>query len=359
VAVRIEGERLARVDAVVRTGLEARLYTAAAYALVRAAEGAAVSAFGSLLEPAGRPVTPETLFDLASLTKPIATASSVLALAEDGEFHLGEEVGRFLPLPGADPLEGVTLRHLLTHTSGLPAWCRYHSQELGREEILRRTRATERERPIGARFVYSDLGYILLGAVVEAVTGKSLADFARARLFEPLGMVDTTFCPAETLRDRIADTRCPDRGRVLVGEVHDGNANAMGGIAGHAGLFSTVLDVARFARMLLRGGRGEGCRVLGPLTVGAMSRNALGPQVGGCSFGWFTPPNGMLPAGDFLPGDAFGHTGFTGTSIVVVPSLDLAAIWLTNRVTSESDGGDFLRLRRRFHNAVAGALSAD
>jgi CubicO group peptidase (beta-lactamase class C family) len=340
----------------VREGLEKRLYSAAVYALARADEVTTVRAFGWLDEPGSRPATPESIFDLASLTKPMATASSLLSLAEEGALHLQEETGRFLPVDGRDPLAGVTLRHLLTHSSGLPAWRRYHSQGLEREEILRRVRHTERERPISARFVYSDLGYMLLGAVVEAVAAESLAEFSRRRLYAPLGMEDTTFQPPECQWPRIAATRCPDRARVLVGEVHDGNAASMGGVAGHAGLFATAPDIARFARMLLRRGRGEGCRVLAPLTVEAMSRNAIAPGAGGCSFGWFTPPNGMLPAGDFLPSDAFGHTGFTGTSLLVVPSLNLAAILLTNRVYSENGSGDFLRLRRRFHNAVAGSL---
>jgi CubicO group peptidase (beta-lactamase class C family) len=358
--MRIDPARLEQVDAVVRRGLEQRLYSATVYALVRSEEVTAVRAFGWLGEArdsaAPGAAALDSLFDLASLTKPVATAASMLALAEDGALHLEEPVGRFLPVEGEDPLESVTLRHLLTHSSGLPAWRRYHSQDLPREEIVRRVRRTERERPIGARFVYSDLGYILLGEVVEAVAGQGLAEFARRRLFEPLGMQDTGFLPGEPQRDRIAATRCPDRERVLVGEVHDGNAAAMGGVAGHAGLFGTAPDLARFARMLLRGGQGEGRRVLGPLTVAAMGRNALPAELGGCGLGWFTRPNGMLPVGDFLPGDAFGHTGFTGTSMVVVPSLDLAAVWLTNRVYSESDGGAFLPLRRRFHNAVAGAL---
>jgi CubicO group peptidase (beta-lactamase class C family) len=352
----IDPARLEKVDAVVRGGLEQRLYSATVYALVRAAEVTAVRAFGWLGEPGGRPVSLDSLFDLASLTKPVATAASMLALAEEGALHLGEEVGRFLPIEGEDPLAGVSLRHLLTHSSGLPAWRRFHSQGLEREEIMRQVRRAERSAPIGARFVYSDLGYILLGMVVEAVTGQGLAEYARRRLFDPLGMQDTGFLPAEAHQPRIAPTRCPDRERVLVGEVHDGNAAAMSGVAGHAGLFGTAPDLARFARMLLREGQGEGCRVLAPLTVAAMTRNALSSEVGGCSLGWFTQPNGMLPAGDFLPDDAFGHTGFTGTSMVVVPSLDLAAIWLTNRVYSENDSGEFLRLRRRFHNAVAGAL---
>lgn len=353
----IDPAGLERIDALIREGLEKRLYSAAVYALARADEVATLCAFGWLDEPGGRPAAPDSIFDLASLTKPLATAASLLSLAEEGALHLQEEIGRFLPVDGRDALAGVTLRHLLTHSSGLPAWRRYHSQGLEREEILRRVRQQERERSIGARFVYSDLGYMLLGAVIEAVAGLGLAEFAGRRLFAPLGMDDTTFQPPEDLWPRVAATRCPDRARVLVGEVHDGNAASMGGVAGHAGLFGSAPDVARFARMLLRGGRGEGWRVLAPLTVAAMSRNALAPGAGGCSFGWFTPPNGMLPAGDFLPGDAFGHTGFTGTSLVIVPSLDLAALLLTNRVYSENSSGDFLRLRRRFHNAVAGSLA--
>lgn len=354
--MRIDPARLEKIDALVREGLASRLYSAAVYAIARSTEVTTVRAFGWLDEAGGRPAAPDSIFDLASLTKPLVTAAGLLALAEDGVLHLGEEIGRFLAVEGADPLAGVTLRHLLTHSSGLPAWHRYHSRGLVREEILRRVRRTERERPIGARFVYSDLGYILLGEVVRAAAAQKLAEFSRHRLFAPLGMDDTTFLPPEELQPRIAATRCPDRARVLIGEVHDGNAAAMGGVAGHAGLFASAPDVARFARMLLRRGQGEGCRALSPLTVDAMARNALAPEVGGCSFGWFTPPNGMLPAGDFLPADAFGHTGFTGTSLVVVPSLDLAAILLTNRVYSENGSGDFLRLRRRFHNAVAGTL---
>src|SRR5262249_42949451 len=158
------------------------------------------------------------------------------------------------------------------------------------------------------------------------------------------------------------------------GPVHDENAAAMGGVAGHAGLFGTNGDLARYAAMLLRGSAGGhggpegghggpegghgGPPLLGALTVAAMSRNVVGPAVGGSAPGWSTPPNGMLPAGDFLPADAFGHTGFTGTSLVIVPSLDLAAILLTNRVYQERDSTPFLRFRRRFHNVVAGLFQS-
>src|SRR5581483_6390236 len=154
--------------------------------------------------------------------KPIATATSLLILAERGELHLGQEVTRFLPEDAA-PLAGISLRHLLTHTSGLPAWKQYHSRDLEPEEIRRQVRTAARERPIGSRYVYSDLGYLLLGWVVETVAGQPLDHFAVEQIFQPLGMRSTAYRPPAEWRDRLAATRCPDRQRVLLGEVHDGN----------------------------------------------------------------------------------------------------------------------------------------
>jgi CubicO group peptidase (beta-lactamase class C family) len=355
----IDLARAPRLNALLAAGLEQGLYLGAVYAILHGGELVAEGAVGRQHENPDRPVTRETIFDLASLTKPVATATAILLLAEEGAFHLGEEVASFLPEGAGERLGGITLRHLLTHTSGLPAWRDFHSHGWGREEIVARVVAAEREHPIGARYVYSDLGFILLGAVVERVAGTGLAEFAAARIFGPLGMNDTGFRPGPERAERLAATRCPRRG-VLLGPVHDENAAAMAGVAGHAGLFGTAGDLARYAAMLLRGGaiqdadgRSQGSSLLGALTVAAMARNALDPAIGGSSLGWFTPPNGMLPAGDFLPPDAFGHTGFTGTSLLIVPSLDLAAILLTNRVYQERDSTPFLRLRRRFHNVVA------
>src|SRR5207244_1124071 len=180
--------------------------------------------------------------------------------------------------------------------------------------------------------------------------------FAAREIFAPLGMGDTGFRPAATLHDRIAPTRCPDRARALVGEVHDGNAASMGGVAGHAGLFAPAGDLARYAQMLLREGQAAGRALLSPLAVRAMATPQLDPAVGGSTLGWFCPPNGMLPRGDLLPEDTFGHTGFTGTSLLLTPSLGIAALLLANRVYFEGDAAPFLQLRRRFHNAVAATL---
>lgn len=341
------------LHSLVRSGLEQRLYLGAAYQVLRAPdEVLAEGCVGLAQEDPAIPVTPDTVWDLASLTKPVATATSVLILAQEGALHLDEEAARFLPDP-APSLAGITLRHLLSHVSGLKPWEQFHSRGLAPAEILRRVRAAERSRPPATGYAYSDLGYILLGEVVRAVTGEEIAASAQRRIFEPLGMRSTRFRPPEDWRARIAATRCPDRSRVLVGEVHDGNCAALGGAAGHAGLFGSLPDLQRYARMLLRQGELEGAWILAPLAAGAMGRNQNPPGVSGHTLGWFTRPNGYLPAGDFLPEDTVGHTGFTGTSLLLTPSLGLAVILLTNRVYMENDGSEFLRFRRRFHNAAA------
>jgi serine-type D-Ala-D-Ala carboxypeptidase len=347
-----------RLQEMIEEGLSSGLYLGAAFWALRTTDGLFLEGHaGRSQEEPSSTVGDSTIWDLASLTKPIVTATSVLMLTEQGAFSLTEEVCRFLRQP-APALEGITLRHLLSHVSGLKPWEQFHSLDLGAEEILRRVRASERQRPIGTGYAYSDLGYVLLGEVVETVAGQPLNELARERIFEPLAMRDTGYLPPDTWRPRIAATRCPDRNRVLVGEVHDGNCDALSGVAGHAGLFGSARDLARYARMILGEGAWEGARILSPLSVRQMGRNQNPPGVNGHTLGWFTRPNGFLPAGDLLPEDTFGHTGFTGTSVLFSPSLGVAAALLTNRVYVERDAADFLRFRRRFHNAVAGLLGA-
>jgi CubicO group peptidase (beta-lactamase class C family) len=352
----LDASALSRIETRLEAGLREGQYSAAVYAIVSADAVLACRALGWVAQEPERSATTDTIFDMASLTKPACTATAALWLAERGEFHLGEEARAFLGDAAGPHWEGVTLRHLLTHTSGLPAWRKFHSQGLTKPEVIARVLATERDRPVGSRYVYSDLGFIALGAIVERVTGEALDTFAARELFAPMGMTDTGFRPAPALHARIAPTRCPDRERVLIGEVHDGNAASMGGVAGHAGLFSTAQDIARYAQMVLREGRANDRAVLSPLAVRAMATPQLDPAVGGSTLGWFCPPNGMLPRGDLVPADTFGHTGFTGTSLLITPSLGVAVILLTNRVYVKSDAAPFLRFRRRFHNAVAGAL---
>jgi CubicO group peptidase (beta-lactamase class C family) len=345
---------LAELHALVEEGRTNGYYPGAAYRVLRYPDQVLAEGVVGLAQVGPDvPVTLGTIWDMASLTKPIATATSVLILAEAGKLHLEEEVGAFLP-EGSPALTGITLRHLMTHVSGLRPYERFPAGT-PRAEVLRRIRCSERQRPPGTGYTYSDLGYILLGDVVESVTGKTEAEFAKERIYTPLGMRDAGYRPDESLKPRMALTRDPDLG-VLSGVVHDPLSRMMGGISGHAGLFATLDDVTRFATMILGNGEAFGKRILGPAAVALMRKNHNPAGINGHTLGWFTRPNGYLPTGDFLPDDTFGHTGFTGTSLLLSPSLGLAAILLTNRVLYDKDATPFLRFRRVFHNAVA-ALS--
>jgi serine-type D-Ala-D-Ala carboxypeptidase len=341
----------AELHALVEEGRTNGYYPGAAYRVLRYPDQVLAEGVVGLAQVGPDvPVTLGTIWDMASLTKPMATATSILLLAEAGKLHLEEEVGAFLPA-GSPALTGITLRHLLTHSAGLKPYDRFPAGT-PRKEVLRRIEGAERQRPPGTGYTYSDLGYILLGDVVEAVTGKTEAEFAKERIYTPLGMKDSGYLPDASLKPRMAQTRDPDLG-VLAGVVHDPLARMMDGIAGHAGLFSTLDDVTRYATMILGSGEAFGKRILGPSAVGLMRKNHNPPGINGHTIGWFIRPNGYLPAGDFLPDDTFGHTGFTGTSLLISPSLGLAAILLTNRVYYDKDSTPFLRFRRLFHNAVA------
>ncbi len=346
-----------QLQRLLRQGLDAGYYLGAAFSVVHVCDGVLGRGWvGRAQENPDVFVGADTVWDLASLTKPLATAGSILMLAGEGAFHLDEDLARFLP--GDSPsLRGITLRHCLTHTSGLRPWEKLHSQNWSRSEIVHKVRSAERQRPAGQGYAYSDLGYILLGEVVESVSGHSVAAFAAERIFGLLGMLHTTYLPPAEWAGRVAATRCPDRKRVLVGEVHDGNCWAMGGVAGHAGLFGSLGDLETYARMILNGGEVGGTRILAPLLVRQMGRNQNPAGISGHTLGWFTRPNGYFPGGDFLPQEAFGHTGFTGTSLVLAPSLGIGVVLLTNRVYMETDAAPFLRFRRRWHNAAAACLS--
>jgi len=354
-----EGLQLA--DRIVRGGWESGIYPAAVYLILRDGK---IAAWGSVGEaqpgsdPARRAAM-STIFDMASLTKPI-TATLLLQHAERGELHLGMRVADFLPEAAESPCGPLTLFQLATHTSGLPPWKPLYKTERGSalEEIF----ATELEAEPGRRYAYCDLGYILLGAILERVTGQSLGKLAENMIFEPLGMSDTGFCPAEVLLERIAATsNCPMReGKTLIGEVHDANAHSMQGVAGHAGLFSTAPDMARFAVSLFHPEDAKPMQIpplLRPLTRRLALSRQIDPAIGGHSIGWFTAPNGMLPRGDLFSERTIGHTGFTGTLLLHDPECAVTIILLTNRVCNPEDGARMIRLRRLLANAVAGAVA--
>ena len=318
------------------------------------------------VDPAPEAMTLDTIFDVASLTKVVATTTSMMKLIEEGRVRLSDRVSIYVPGFERYNKGNVTVRHLMTHTSGLrpdvdlaDPWVGYdRAIELAIEEVP--TAAP------GERFVYSDINYFLLGDIVKRVSGLPLDQYAKRHIFDPLGMKDTGFTPAESLRPRIAPTeKCTPYGwpcqgpdmRMLRGVVHDPTARRMAGVAGHAGLFSTAADLSIFCRMLLAGGRYEGVRILSPLSVAKMTAPASAgsdPAVRG--LGWDIDSSFSSNRGELLPLGSFGHTGFTGTSIWIDPLTRVFVVFMSNRV--HPDGrGDVTPLRARVATIAAAAIA--
>lgn len=313
-------------------------------------------AWGSAaLRPEVRPMTPDTIFDLASLTKVVATTMACWVAIERGWVRLQDPVGRFLP---AAAVADRTVLDLLTHTSGLPPGRDLRRAGGDPEARLRAALGTAPDHPAGERVAYSDLGFIILGALLAAASGRSLPDLAAETVFGPLGMTETRFLPPESWRTRIAPTEWSDElGGPAWGVVHDENARALGGVAGHAGLFSTASDLGRLCRALLGGGP----PVLSPAAVAAMTRNVTAHLGVDRTPGWQAAGTGGGAAGDLLGPDAYGHTGFTGTSLWIAPHLDFYCVLLTNRVHlgRERTAPPVNRLRAVLHTALAAALEPE
>ncbi len=312
-----------------------------------------------MIRPEKKPMETGTLFDLASVTKCVATTSAIMILMEEGELLLDDEVERFIPEFCGTDKEGITIRELLTHTSGMTAWTDLYAQASSPDEITGIIAKTPLEYKTGTAVVYSCIGFITLGLVVAQVAGEPMDLFLDKRVFGPLGMKDACFNPPYDLRERIAATEyCKWRGRILVGEVHDENAWAMGGVSGNAGLFSTVEDLSVFAEMLLNKGTLKEVSIFSPGTVETMTSDHTNARFSDRrGLGWLIRGRGVKSSsGDLMSPKAFGHTGFTGTSIWIDPELDIFAILLTNRVHLGRDNNAHIRLRPRFHNAVVSLM---
>jgi CubicO group peptidase (beta-lactamase class C family) len=304
-------------------------------------------AFGyRALLPDKEPMTEDTIFDLASLTKPIATATSLMVLADQGKVDLDERVLHYLPEFASRGKDAITLRQLLTHVSGLPSETPIADYEHGRAEAMKKIMALRPKAAPGERFVYSDVGYIVLQEVIRRVTKTRLDAFADRFIFRPLDMTDTRFLPPASERSRIAPTE-QRNGEWMRGEVHDPRAYRLGGVAGNAGLFSTAADLARFARMVLGRGTLEGTTVLSERAMTTM----LAPHdiPGGIrAIGWDVQTGYSSNRGTSLSRRAIGHGGYTGTSLWIDPDKDLFVIFLSNRVHPDGKGA---------MNALAAAIA--
>lgn len=300
---------------------------------------------------------PDTIYDCASLTKVVAALPLILLLVERGRLRLDDPVSYYIPAFAVEGKAAVTVKQLLTHTSGLVAYRDMHSHGWTPEEVKARVFAEPLQYEPGTKAVYSDFGFITLGEIAALLFGEPLEAAARRHVFEPLGMHDTRYLPPEESKPRMAATEYDAKlGRHKWGEVHDENAGALGGVSGHAGLFSTAEDLAKYAAMWLAGGRigGTGRRLLSEATVKAATRSYTTHLPAGRGLGWVLRGDSFDASGDLLSPSCYGHTGFTGTSIWMDPELDCFAVLLTNRV-HHGRSTSVARLRGCFHNAVAAA----
>ncbi len=352
--------RLKRLDDIVKSGIDEGLYPAASWVVLRHGMAASAGALG-VINPAGTVQTPasaDTIFDLASVTKSF-TGTLLMQCIEEGRVQLMQTLASVLPEAAGSPTEHLTLRQLASHSSGLPPWKPLY--KVTNRSVLEEILHTAPEKEPGTHYAYSDLGYILLGIIVSRLLGKPLDVIAKERIFDPIGMSTAGYNPPASLNPRIAATgHSRNReGEVIVGQVHDENAHGMGGVAGHAGIFASAVDLVRFALALQYPGVASHFSIqpiLGAAAKRVSQHSLIDAAVGSHGVGWFLSPNPYLPPAELLSSRSFGHTGFTGTMFVVDPELDCTMILLTNRVYSPGDGGGVLRIRRLFINAALGSI---
>jgi uncharacterized protein YbbC (DUF1343 family)/CubicO group peptidase (beta-lactamase class C family) len=344
------GATLANVDAIMNSAVERGVIPGG---VVVVGHGGAVvyrKAFGMRsLEPAKEAMTVDTIFDLASLTKCVATATSVMKLVQEGKIRLNDPVAAYLPEFARNGKENITIRQLLTHFSGLGEDLDLKTAWHGRGAAFQMAMDAQPVLPAGTRFLYSDINFEVLGFVVEKVSGLGLDEYAARNIFGPLAMTETRFLPPAGWRGRIAPTEYDENHQMLRGTVHDPTARRMGGVAGHAGLFSTADDLGRFAQEMLTGGH-----VLSRLTVEKMTTPQQPPTAAVLEgLGWDIDSPFSSNRGEFFPVGSFGHTGFTGTSLWIDAVTDTYVIVLTNAVHQRGHREGVVSLRARVASSVA------
>jgi CubicO group peptidase (beta-lactamase class C family) len=329
-----------------------RQFSGAAYAIGTEDHIIDAGAIGTTAWDDGAEVSLATAWDIASLTKPIV-AIQALILARAGQLRLTDPTARFLPDYRDGDKADITLFQLLTHSSGIPGQQPLYRTCPTREQLLDAVRLLPLRFAPGSGVEYTSQGFMIVGQILEAVTSQSLDTLLGGGILAAVGMPATQFCPPADREPLIAATEwCPWRGRLVKGSVHDENAEVLGGVAGHAGLFSTVGDLARLGQTMLGGGRMAGCRVLDAELVAALAAPRTDHLPLRRCLGWQGADPVGCPVGSSVSGNSYGHTGFTGTSLWIDPERALFAVLLTNAVHPKRRPDGLLTVRRRFHDAV-------
>lgn len=333
----LDSQKISAIDSMIAEGISEKKMPGCVVCIGRRGQIAWKKAYGNKqVEPGLVPMTTDTVFDMASITKPVATATSIMLLIERRKLSLSDKVSTLIPEFAVNDKQDITIRDLLIHQSGLIADNAIGDYQNGPEEAMQKIYGLKLQNPVGAKFVYSDVNFILLGALVKQVSGRSIHEFSQQEIFKPLGMHETGYLPVEELRARSAPTQKRD-GQWIQGEVHDPRALKLEGVAGHAGLFSTADDMAIYATMMLGAGKIGETQILTPETVTLMTQGVR-VSSGIRGLGWDKQTSFSINKGELLTESAYGHGGFTGTVLWIDPELDLFFIFLSNRVHPDGKG---------------------
>ena len=349
-----QDQRFARAFAILDEAVASRAFPGAAVSVTYRGEIVAQKAVGRFTYDTESPkVEPSAIYDIASVTKVVATTTAAMILYDQGLFDLNAKVADFFPEFGTEPgKKRVTVHMLLAHSSGLPAYEKLFERAKSREEILRFAVEMPLAHPPLERAEYSDIGFIILGEILSKLGRQPLDRFCAEQVFKPLRMSFTGYRPREDWRPHIVPTVNNDfRGRIIQGEVHDENAWVMGGVSGHAGVFSNVNDLSQFALCMLR----LGSPILKPSTLNLFTRRETMPEGTSRALGWDTPSS-PSQSGQYFSPRSFGHLGYTGTSLWCDPVRQLSVTLLTNRVWPDRSSQAIKYVRPKFHDAVLEAL---
>lgn len=346
-----------RVDSVIENAIKDQAFPGAQLLIWKDGKTIYEKPYGHFTYDKNSPkVTNSTLYDLASVTKVIATTTATMICYDRKLFSLDDPVVKYIPEFGVNGKDRITIKNLLLHNSGLPAFKRFYEFCSSADDVLKDIYSSKLEYPTGEKTVYSDLGIITLAKIIEKVTAKKFDVFCKEEIFTPLKMYSTLFNPPDSLKKLCAPTENDNywRNRLLQGEVHDEASAMLNGVAGHAGLFSTASDIAKLMSVLINNGMYNGKYFINPETVKLFTTRYS--EQSSRALGWDTKSEKGSSAGDFFSPNSFGHTGYTGTSVWADPERKLIVIFLTNRVYPTRENIKILKVRPELHNAIIKAI---
>jgi CubicO group peptidase (beta-lactamase class C family) len=352
-----EHYNFSKVDSVVENAINYHAFPGAQVLIWKDGKVIYDNSFGHFTyDDNSKKVDSKTLYDLASLTKVIATTTATMICYDRKLFSLDDPVVKYIPQFGVNGKEKITILNLLLHNTGLPAWKKFYEIASNSEEVINDIYSSPLEYETGTKTVYSDLGMITMGKIIEKVTGEKLDDFCKKEIFIPLHMTSTFFNPPDSLKKYCAPTEVDNywRNRLLQGEVHDETSAMLNGVAGHAGLFSNANDIAKLMTVLINKGKFSGKQFIKKSTIELFTKRYSDQSTR--AIGWDTRSETGSSSGDYFSGDSYGHTGFTGTSVWVDPDRNLFVIFLTNRVYPTRANVKILKVRPELHNAVIKSL---